>query len=386
MPLREARHERAAPVIAFNKPYMTGKELWYIAQAHAKAHLAGDGEFTRLAHAWLERTTGASKALLTHSCTAALEMAAMLSAVRPGDEVIMPSFTFVSTANAFVLRGAVPVFVDIREDTLNIDEKAIEGVITPRTRAIVAVHYAGVGCDMDAITDIARRHDLLVIEDAAQGVMAAYKGRPLGGIGHLGTFSFHETKNIISGEGGALLVNDPSFVERAEVIREKGTNRSQFFRGQVDKYTWVDEGSSYLPSELIAAFLCAQIEEADAITRRRLELWQRYHALLEPLERAGKLRRPIVPRECAHNAHMYYILVDSLRTRTRLIGGLKESGINTVFHYVPLHSAPAARGRSRAPGPLPITDRASETLLRLPLWLGMTDEVERVAAAIGRLL
>ncbi len=326
--------------IPFNKPYMTGKELWYIAQAHANGHLAGDGSFTKQCQSWLEARTGTQKALLTHSCTAALEMAAILADIQPGDEVILPSYTFVSTANAFVLRGAVPVFVDIRSDTLNLDETQIEAAITERTKAIVPVHYAGVGCDMDAIMAIARRHQLIVIEDAAQGIMSTYKGRPLGSIGHLGTLSFHETKNIISGEGGALLINDPELIQRAEVIREKGTNRSQFFRGQVDKYTWVDIGSSYLPSELIAAFLWAQMEEADTITRRRLALWSVYHQWLESLEKAEKLRRPIIPRECVQNAHMYYILLPSLETRTALIAALKRSDIHPVFHIMCRCTAP----------------------------------------------
>jgi dTDP-4-amino-4,6-dideoxygalactose transaminase len=292
-------------MIGFNKPYLTGKELHYIADAHARSQLAGDGHYTRLCNGWLERQTGCHKALLTHSCTAALEMAAILADIQPGDEVIMPSYTFVSTANAFVLRGGVPVFVDIRPDTLNIDETLIEAAITGRTKAIVPVHYAGVACEMDTIMDIARRHGLMVIEDAAQGVMAAYKGKPLGAIGDLGCFSFHETKNIISGEGGALLINNPALAERAEIIREKGTNRSQFFRGQVDKYTWVDVGSSYLPGEIIAAFLWAQLEEAESITARRLAIWQRYHDAFEPLERAGRVRRPVIPGDCEHNAHMH---------------------------------------------------------------------------------
>ena len=357
--------------IPFNKPYMTGKELWYIAQAHAMGHLAGDGSFTKKCNAWLESRTGAHKAMLTHSCTAALEMAAILADIQPGDEVIMPSYTFVSTANAFVLRGAVPVFVDIRPDTLNIDETKIEAAITEKTKAIVPVHYAGVGCEMDTIMAIARKHNLLVIEDAAQGIMATYKGRPLGSIGHLGCLSFHETKNIISGEGGALLINDPELAERAEIIREKGTNRSQFFRGQVDKYTWVDIGSSYLPSELIAAFLWAQMEEADDITRRRLALWGVYHQWLEGLEQAGKFRRPIIPKECVHNAHMYYILLPDLATRTSVIGELKRQDIHPVFHYVPLHSAPTGVKFGRANGDLMVTQDVADRLLRLPLWLGL---------------
>jgi len=374
-------------MIPFNRPYMTGKELWYIAQAHAKGHLAGDGSFTRRCNAWLEARTGAHKALLTHSCTGALEMAAILAGLGPGDEVIMPSYTFVSTANAFALRGAVPVFVDIRPDTLNIDETKIEGAITERTRAIVPVHYAGVGCEMDTIMAIARRHGLLVIEDAAQGIMSTYKGRPLGSIGDLGCLSFHETKNIISGEGGALLVNDPALAERAEIVREKGTNRSQFYRGQVDKYTWVDLGSSYLPSELVAAFLWAQMEEADAITQRRLALWSVYHQWLEKLERTERLRRPIVPKECIHNAHMYYVLLPDLGQRARLIGELREAEIHAVFHYVPLHSAPAGLARGRAGGDLPVTTDLADRLLRLPLWLGLEEHqprvIERIAEVLG---
>lgn len=364
--------------VPFNKPYMTGKELWYIAQAHHEGWLAGDGGFTRKCNAWLEARTGAGKALLTHSCTAALEMAAILADVQPGDEVIMPSYTFVSTANAFVLRGAVPVFVDIRPDTLNLDERLIEAAITERTKAIVPVHYAGVGCEMDAIMAIAREHDLLVIEDAAQGVMASYKGRPLGSIGHLGALSFHETKNVISGEGGALLVNDPRFAERAEVIREKGTNRSQFFRGQVDKYTWVDLGSSYLPSELIAAFLWAQMEEADRITRQRVGLWNTYHQWLKEPETAGLLRRPVVPAHCAHNAHMYYVLLPDLSIRTAFIARLKSLGIHPVFQYVPLHSAPAGRRFGRAHGPMTVTDDIADRLVRLPMWLGLEEDQAKV--------
>lgn len=373
-------------MIPFNKPFMTGRELWYIAQAHTQGHLSGDGSFTKKCHGWLEQQTGAKRALLTHSCTAALEMAALLAEVGEGDEVIMPSYTFVSTANAFVMRGAVPVFVDIRPDTLNIDETKIEAAITPRTRVILPVHYAGVACEMDTIMDIARRHGLVVIEDAAQGIMSTYKGRPLGTIGHMGAYSFHETKNIIAGEGGALLVNDQKYAERAEIIREKGTNRSQFFRGQVDKYTWVDIGSSYLPGEVIAAFLWAQIEEADMITERRLALWNHYHEKLAPLEAAGLLRRPVVPDGCAHNAHMYYILLDSLAQRSQVIEKLKRQGVHSVFHYVPLHSAPAGRKHSRAHGELAQTDALSERLLRLPLWVGLEPEIGRVIAALKEAL
>jgi dTDP-4-amino-4,6-dideoxygalactose transaminase len=313
-------------------------------------------------------------------------MAAILADIQPGDEVIMPSYTFVSTANAFVLRGGVPVFVDIRPDTLNIDETQIEAAITEKTKAIVPVHYAGVGCEMDTIMAIARKYGLMVIEDAAQGIMATYKGRPLGSIGHLGCLSFHETKNIISGEGGALLINDPELAERAEIIREKGTNRSQFFRGQVDKYTWVDVGSSYLPSELIAAFLWAQMEEADDITRRRLALWSVYHQWLQGLEEAGSLRRPIIPKECVHNAHMYYILLPDLEARTALIARLKKEDIHPVFHYVPLHSAPSGRKHGRPHGELRVTEEVADRLLRLPLWLGLeqhqTRVIDRVMAAL----
>lgn len=371
--------------IPFNFPYMTGKELYYIAEAHFNGRLAGDGPFTKRCHTWLEQRASCHKALLTHSCTAALEIAALLLDIEAGDEVIMPSYTFVSTANAFALRGAIPVFVDIRADTLNIDETKIEAAITARTKAIVPVHYAGVACEMDTIMAIAERHGLWVVEDAAQGVMSTYKGRPLGAIGHLGAYSFHETKNIISGEGGALLVNDECFVERAEIIREKGTNRGQFFRGQVDKYTWMDVGSSYLPGEIIAAFLWAQMEEAQSITDRRLAIWQQYHQALAPLEAAGQLRRPIIPAECQHNAHMYYILLDSLATRTRLIEYLSQQGINAVFHYVPLHLAPAGQRYARVYGELTHTEALSERLLRLPLWVGM-DKVSHIVDVISQFL
>ncbi len=367
----------------FNRPYLTGTELDYIAQAHANGHLSGDGAFTRRCNTWLERITGCRKALLTHSCTAALEMAALLARIEPGDEVIMPSFTFVSTANAFVLRGAVPVFVDIRPDTLNIDETLIESAITPRTRAICVVHYAGVGCEMDEINAIAKRHGLLVIEDAAQGLMATYRGRPLGCLGDLAALSFHETKNIISGEGGALLVNHESFVERAEIIREKGTNRSQFFRGQVDKYTWVDIGSSYLPGEIVAAFLWAQMEHAERITQARLRIWDAYHAAFAPLEARGVVRRPIIPAHCQHNAHMYYLLFPDLDLRTRFIDAMKQEDIQPVFHYIPLHSSPAGRHFGRSAGALPVTDSTSDRLVRLPLWIDDLDHA-RVADAVLR--
>ena len=368
-------------MIPFNKPYFGGKELWNIAQAHAKGQMAGDGSFTKQCQTWLEQRTGTHKALLTHSCTAALEMAAILADLQPGDEVIMPSYTFVSTANAFVLRGAVPVFVDIRPDTLNLDERKIEAAITPRTRAIAPVHYAGVGCDMDAIMAIAEQHGLVVIEDAAQGVLASYRERPLGAIGHLGAYSFHETKNIISGEGGALLINDPALIERAEIIREKGTNRSQFFRGEVDKYTWVDIGSSYLPGEIVSAFLCAQMEEADAITERRLALWERYHAGFEMLETSGRVRRPVIPKQCRHNAHMYYLLLRDLDDRTAFIDGMKSKGVHCVFHYVPLHSAAYGMRVGRVGADLAVTTDLAERLVRLPLWIGVESELDRVISA-----
>jgi dTDP-4-amino-4,6-dideoxygalactose transaminase len=359
----------------FNRPYMTGREFVYIAEAHANGMLAGDGPFTKLCHEHLQQTLGAHKALLTHSCTAALEMSALLADIQPGDEVIMPSYTFTSTANAYVLRGGVPVFVDIRPDTLNLDEKLVEAAITPRTKAIVPVHYAGVSCEMEVLGDIARRHRLMVIEDAAQGVGSSYHGKPLGSLGALGCLSFHETKNVISGEGGALLINDASLAERAEIIREKGTNRSAFFRGQVDKYTWVDVGSSYLPGELIAAFLWAQLQQGDDITRRRLGIWRHYHEALAPLEERGWLRRPIVPEGCAHNAHMYYVLLPSLAARQEVIRRMRERGVSPVFHYVPLHSAPAGKRFGRAATPMTHTDTLSERLLRLPLWIGVDREL-----------
>jgi len=377
-------------LIPFNWPHMTGKELYYIAEAHFNGRLAGDGPFTKRCHGWLEDRIGCSKALLTHSCTAALEMAALLLDIQPGDEIIMPSYTFVSTANAFVLRGGVPIFVDIRKDTLNLDEFLIEAAITSRTRAIVPVHYAGVACEMDTIISIAKRHGLMVVEDAAQGVMASYKGRALGGIGDLGAYSFHETKNLISGEGGALLVNDSKLALRAEIIREKGTDRSRFFRGEVDKYTWQEVGSSFLPGELIAAFLWAQLEEADLITKERLVSWQHYHELLEPLESKGILRRPIVPADCQHNAHMYYVLLAPEIERQKVLDEFKRNEICPVFHYVPLHSSPAGQRYGRAHGPLTVTIDQSERLVRLPFWVGLTeqqqDRILAVLKTIGNLL
>jgi dTDP-4-amino-4,6-dideoxygalactose transaminase len=373
--------------IPFNRPYMTGRETDYIAEAHSCGHLAGDGPFTRRCHAWLEQQIGCHKALLTHSCTAALEMMALLLEIEEGDEVILPSFTFVSTANAFVLRGGVPVFVDIRPDTLNIDETLIEEAITPRTKAIVPVHYAGVACEMDTIMAVAARHSLAVVEDAAQGAMASYRGRPLGGIGDLGALSFHETKNVISGEGGALLVNSEKLVFQAEILREKGTNRSRFLRKEVDKYTWQDKGSSYLPSELNAAFLWAQLEEAERITRFRLDLWDHYHENFEPLEERGLLRRPIIPEGCSHNAHMYYVLLAPGADRAKVLAALADEGIDAVFHYVPLHDSPAGRRYGRTNGDLAVTDDLSSRLIRLPMWVGLqqADQTE-VVDAMNRIL
>jgi dTDP-4-amino-4,6-dideoxygalactose transaminase len=373
--------------IAFNKPWLCGKELEYIAEAHRNARLAGDGPFTVRCHDWLEQRTACKRALLTHSGTAALEMSALLLDIRPGDEIIMPSYTFVSTANAFALRGGVPVFVDIRQDTLNIDEALIEAAITPRTRAVVAVHYAGVACEMDAIVAIAARHRLMIVEDAALGLMSAYKGRMLGSIGHLGACSFHETKNIIAGEGGALLVNEPALIAQAEIIREKGTDRSRFFRGEVDKYTWQEVGSSFLPGELTAAFLLAQLEAADRITRLRIDAWKRYHERLEAAEAGGLLRRPVVPPECAHNGHIYYVLLPADVDRKEVIDALKGMQIDAVFHYVPLHDSPAGRRHGRAHGPLTQTETLSQRLLRLPLWTGISEaQQEQVCNALHRIL
>lgn len=362
--------------IPFNWPYMTGKELEYISKAHAQGKLAGDGPFTVKCQEWIEEKTGCQKALLTHSCTAALEMAALLLDINPGDEVIIPSYTFVSTANAFALRGAVPVFVDIRDDTLNIDERLIDEAITERTKAIVPVHYAGVACEMDKIMEIANRHKLVVIEDAAQGVMASYDDKPLGVIGHIGAFSFHETKNVISGEGGAILISSQDLVARAEVIREKGTDRSRFFRGEVDKYTWQDIGSSFLPGELTAAFLFAQLEEAEMITTERLKIWSNYHKLLEPLEGEGRLRRPSIPDRCVHNGHMYYVVLAPEIERKSVLANLQGKNIWAVSHYVPLHSSPAGRRFGRVAGKMTVTDHAGESLVRLPLWVGLTESAQ----------
>ena len=361
-------------MIPFNIPPSTGREPRYLAQAVANRKICGDGDFTRRCSEWLERWTGAPKVLLTTSCTSALEMAALLCEIGPGDEVILPSYTFVSTADAFVARGATVVFVDIRPDTMNIDEWKIEAAITEKTKCICVVHYAGVACEMDRIMDIAAKHHLKVVEDAAQGVMSTYRGRPLGTIGDFGCYSFHETKNYTMGEGGAIVLNHPEDIERAEIIREKGTNRSQFFRGQIDKYTWVDYGSSYLPSELNAAYLLPQLEDAEKINSDRLTTWQRYWEGLRPLADRGLLQLPTVPEGCVHNAHMFYIKCKDLEERTALIAYLKEREMLSVFHYVPLHSAPAGQRFGRFHGEDAFTTKESERLARLPLYYGLSEE------------
>ncbi|HVR96526.1 MAG TPA: dTDP-4-amino-4,6-dideoxygalactose transaminase [Thermoanaerobaculia bacterium] len=373
--------------VPFNRPSMVGKELEYIAQAVREGRLAGDGPFTRRCHEWLEERTGARQVLLTHSCTAALEISALLCDLREGDEVIMPSFTFVSTANAFVLRNARPVFVEIRPDTLNLDETRIEAAITERTRAIVPVHYAGIACEMDAILDIARRHGLRVIEDAAQGLGAAYKGQALGTFGDLGCWSFHETKNFISGEGGALAVQDEALIERAEILREKGTDRAKFFRGMVDKYTWVDVGSSYLPSELVAAYLYAQLEGYEEIQRKRRGIFDLYRDELADLETAGKVRLPVVPAGCEYNGHMFYLLLPTGEERDALIRHLDAAGVNAVFHYVPLHDSPMGRRLGYACGDLPVTEDVSRRLVRLPCHFELGEDRQmRVVSEVRRFL
>jgi dTDP-4-amino-4,6-dideoxygalactose transaminase len=366
--------------IPFNKPFIVGKELFYIAQAVTLGNIGGDGHFTRACSRLLEERFAIRKVLMTPSCTAALEMAAMLCDLGPGDEVILPSFTFVSTANAVVRLGARPVFVDVRPDTLNIDEAAVERAVTPRTRAIFPVHYAGVGCDMGRIMAVGRRHGLAVVEDAAQGVNASWGGRALGSIGNLGTYSFHETKNYICGEGGALCINDPALIERADIIRDKGTNRKQFLRGQVDKYTWVDVGSSYVPSEICSAFLFAQLEMLDAISERRRRIYGRYQEWLAPLTEAGLLRLPHVPDECDSNYHLFYVLLPDQQTRDALMAHLRENGILAVFHYVPLHSSPMGRTFGYEEGQLPVTESVSGRLLRLPLYHDLTEADQRRVA------
>ena len=370
-------------MIPFNKPPFIGKEKEYINQAIDNNKICGDGAFSKKCHAWLEEKTGAHRALLVTSGSTALDMAAILADVGPGDEVILPSYTFVSTANAFVLRGATLVFVDIRPDTQNIDEKLIEDAVTDRTKVIAPVHYAGVGCEMDTIMDIAERHGLTVVEDAAQGVMSTYKGRALGSIGDFGCYSFHETKNYSMGEGGALLIKDEADAEKAEIIREKGTDRSRFLRGQIDKYTWVDMGSSYLPSDINAAFLYAQLEEADMINRNRRASWDAYYELLTPLAESGRIELPVIPAECEHNSHMFYIKTAGIEERTALTSFLKENGIGSAFHYVPLHSAPAGARFGRFHGEDRYTTNTFERLLRLPMYYGLgADEVEYICGKI----
>lgn len=367
-------------MINFNVPPFTGKEFEYMREAVANQKICGDGPFTKKCSEWIEEHTGTAKCLLTTSCTHATELAALLADIREGDEVILPSYTFVSTADAFVLRGATAVFVDIRPDTMNIDADLIEDAVTERTRVIAPVHYAGVGCEMDKIMEIAKRHGLMVVEDAAQGIMASYKGKPLGTIGDFGCFSFHETKNVSMGEGGALLIRDEKYIEKAEIFREKGTDRSKYFRGQVDKYRWQDYGSSYLPSDMNAAYLYAQLELGDKITQARMDRWQEYRELLAPLAEEGRIELPHIPAECTHNAHMFYIKTKDMEERGRLIDFLKQREILSVFHYVPLHSAPAGRRYGRFHGEDRYTTKESERLLRLPLYYGLTaDQTEYIA-------
>ena len=372
-------------MITFNVPPCADKAMEYIEECVRNQKICGDGAYTKKCNRWIEERTGTTKCLLTTSCTHATELAALLADIRPGDEVIMPAYTFVSTADAFVLRGAVPVFVDIRPDTMNIDEKLIEAAITDKTRAIVPVHYAGVACEMDTIMDIAARHGLLVIEDAAQGILATYKGRALGSIGDFGCYSFHETKNYSMGEGGALLIRDEKYVEDAEIIREKGTNRSKFYRGQIDKYTWVNYGSSYLPSDMNAAYLYAQLEQADEINQARLACWNRYYERLTPLKEAGKLELPVVPEGCVHNAHMFYVKVKDITERTEFISFLAENGVHSVFHYIPLHTAPAGQKFGRFHGEDRYTTAESERLARLPMYYGLSlEQVDYICDVIYR--
>ena len=372
-------------MITFNVPPCADKAMEYIEECVRNQKICGDGAYTKKCNRWIEERTGTTKCLLTTSCTHATELAALLADIRPGDEVIMPAYTFVSTADAFVLRGAVPVFVDIRPDTMNIDEKLIEAAITDKTKAIVPVHYAGVACEMDTIMDIAARHGLLVIEDAAQGILATYKGKALGAIGDFGCYSFHETKNYSMGEGGALLIRDGKYVEDAEIIREKGTNRSKFYRGQIDKYTWVNYGSSYLPSDMNAAYLYAQLEQADEINQARLACWNRYYERLTPLKEAGKLELPVVPEGCVHNAHMFYVKVKDITERTAFISFLAENGVHSVFHYIPLHTAPAGQKFGRFHGEDRYTTAESERLARLPMYYGLSlEQVDYICDVIYR--
>jgi len=372
--------------IPFNVPPLTGRELEYVRDAIERRELAGNGRYTQLCTSWMKERLGVADALLTQSCTAALEMAAILCGIGPSDEVVMPSFAFVSMANAVVLRGGVPVFIDIRPDTLNIDESKIEGALSPRTKAIFVVHYAGIACELATIGAIARRHELVVVEDAAQALLSTYRGRPAGSLGDLGCFSFHATKNVTSGEGGALVINRADFAPRARIVWEKGTDRQKFLDGEVEKYTWLDLGSSFLPSELTAAFLAAQLEQAETVTRDRLATWSYYHAAFEELERRGVVTRPVVPAHTTHNGHLYYLLLGSEALRDRLIADLNAAGITASFHYVPLHSSPAGRRYGRTCGALPVTEHAARQLVRLPLWYQMGDRAKRVADALIALL
>ena len=366
--------------IPFNKIFLSGNEMAYIEDAIKNGHLSSDGPYTKLCKDWLEENTGCKSALMTNSCTSALEMTALLLDLKPGDEIIMPSFTFVSTANAFVLKGAIPVFVDIREDTLNIDENLIEKAITAKTKAIVAVHYAGVSCNMDAIQSIASTYNIPIIEDAAQGIMAHYNGNALGSMGDMGCLSFHDTKNIIAGEGGALLINNSKFLERAEIIRDKGTNRKKFMRGEIDKYTWVDQGSSYVPSEIISAFLFAQLEKAELLTMMRLKIWQKYHNEFINLERDKKLVRPNLPQDTSHNGHIYYLVLNSNAQRELFIKSMKEEGVICSFHYVPLHNSPAGIKWANTRNELLITEKVASKMVRLPIWPGI--DCNRVIEAV----
>ncbi len=369
--------------IPFNKPFIVGQELYNIAQAVIGGHLSGDGKYSQLCHQWLEEKLGVPKALLTHSCTGALEMSAILTNLEPGDEVIMPSYSFVTTANAFVLRGAIPVFIDIRPDTLNIDENLIEQAITPKTKAIIPVHYAGIACEMDSITTISKNHNLTIIEDAAQALLATYKGKYLGSIGDIACTSFHETKNFISGEGGAIFINDPTLIERSMIIREKGTNRPQFLKNEIDKYTWVDIGSSFLPSELIGAFLWPQLENSEAILQKRLQLFSRYSTGLKSVTQKKELRIPVIPEYCSSNAHMFYLITRTESEQTKLLHFLNERGIGAIFHYIALHSSPAGIKYARTNGTMKVTDEVSARIVRLPLFYDMTsDMVDKIVDLI----
>lgn len=368
-------------MIPFNKPTLTGKEVEYILDAANSGQLAGDGRYSLLCQEILKEHTNCKSSLLTHSCTAALEMCALLADLQPGDEVIMPSYTFVSTANAFCLRGAIPVFVDIRKDTLNLNEKLVKEAITPKTRAVVAVHYAGIGCEVDFLANLCQERNILFIEDAAQALGSKYNGKSLGSFGDLATLSFHETKNVISGEGGCLLINNESFTEQAEIIREKGTNRTRFNRGEIEKYTWHSLGSSFLPGELIAAFLYAQLEHIDSITKKKLDIWHEYNSGLKHLEDKGLIRLPIVPKNCEHNGHLFFLLVENQKTRNELIDFLRSNSIHSVFHYIPLHTSPAGIKFGKCFGTLSITEDISSRLIRLPSWIGI-NEIDKIINTI----